>query len=60
MREKRYEVRFRLASGEPRSFRVWAFNKLEADVAGMRRLAELDGEEALRTALCYGAQKADY
>jgi hypothetical protein len=70
MRETRYTVRFAMdakdalgrikageASREVRTFSVWAFNALDADVAGGRMLVELVGEERARLAWGYGAKR---
>lgn len=45
MRERRYLVEFvNRRTHERRSYRVWAFNALDADLAGYRRLEAQEGE----------------
>jgi hypothetical protein len=56
-RETRYTVRFTLRNGAPRTFTVYAFNKLDADCAAYQKLVALDGDDAARTALRYGAER---
>lgn len=45
MRQKRYEVAFaNRQTHDRRSYTVYAFNKLDADIEGMKRLAAQEGD----------------
>ena len=57
LREIRYEGRYILADGRPRSFRVWAHNLADAGAAVERQAREELGD-AFRAARCYGTERA--
>lgn len=59
MRENRYEVSFvNRASHDRRTYDVHAFNKLDADIAGIKKLEAQEGEAWRATWWPVGAERA--
>ncbi len=53
----RYVGRYVLATGEPREFTVYAFNKADADALVADAARTQLGDDVVRAALCYGTER---